>query len=283
MSTTENSTVFSVVEGNDTSCLAAYASLSSSSISFTSTPPTSTATPATAATNTSNAHGLSAGAIAGVAIGALAILACFGLLLFVCLRRRRTRRNLNSLRGPEMSQTLGLGGVSGRGHRQIPSASTTLGRTIPLSNLSPFVDRISDDGEDEEKFNRNGSVDTLEESPVSSDQQNTARSSLSGQNPFGTSLNTPRTLHEYDTADLSPSDARSASNFAGPSSYNAVRTGIDRFGSNKASLSRTTSLKRKPVPSMGPQLRNEIEQQRSEPETRKSFQLVPDLPVQNNK
>ena len=179
-----------------------------------------------------------------------------------------------------MSQTLGLGGVSGRGHRQIPSASTTLGRTIPPSHHSPFVARNSDEREAEERSNRNASDESLGVSPVFSDQQNTASSSLSGHNPFATGPNTPRTAHEYDTADFSASDPRSVSSGAGPSSYNAVATGIGRSGSNKTSLSRTTSLKRKPVPSMGPQLRNEMEQQMSEPETRKSFQLIPDLPVE---
>lgn len=118
-------------------------------------------------------------------------------------------------------------------------------------------------------------------SPIALDQH-TASSSRSGQDPFATGPSTPRTPYDYDTAEFGAGNSRRMSsqiNSAphGPSSWSE---GNRRPGLGTYAPGRTSSLKRKPVPSLGPELRTEFGQQTSGTEVRRqSYQIFPDPPL----
>ncbi|WVQ98090.1 hypothetical protein IAU59_005212 [Kwoniella sp. CBS 9459] len=110
--TTNRSNVFSVIEGEDTSCLSAFAQASLSATG-TSTKPAITSTDGSASSEAgSEKKGLSGGGIAGVVLGVLIGLGLIALLMICCVRRRRNQRTGN---------TGGFG--FGSRHRKMPSGS----------------------------------------------------------------------------------------------------------------------------------------------------------------
>lgn len=298
--TAATSEVFSVVEGNDTSCLAAFASLrstatvasstrvsastSASTSRSTSASPTGTVTAegANGGTDTSSRSGLAGGAIAGVVVGILAVVALAGLVAWVCFRRRR-RDLAGSSRGPEMSQgycskTFAVNRRgSGTRHMQMPSGTTS------LDGAGPTPIAMSTTPRDEEKDD-NASIASFGASPRLFAQQSSSSSSRPVHDPFATAPKTPRANFEADMSDFNPNDNRRFSTATAPGSFPPVMTARSRSESGPSNgrsggLGRVTSSKRKPVPSLGAELRSELQRKPSDSEAaRQSFQLVPDPP-----
>ncbi len=232
---------------------------------------------------TSGKGGLSGGAIAGIVIGILALAAIGGIVAWFCLRRRRRSREEAFTRGPEMSQAGFNSGRGGGRHVQMPSGGTSLeGEGIAGAAALGVMHG------DEERADDSGPRSSNEASPVVFAQQ-TASTARTGQNPFATAPNTPGTHHDGDT-DFNPGDPRQASASTAvtadivpqlvPRSRSDGSYSRGQSDQNSTGLTRSTSKKRKPVPSLGPELRDEMERKMSgTEELRKSYQIVPDPPA----
>ena len=288
------SEVFSVIEGNDTSCLAAYASMSESVLASSSTAvssarasmstgSTSNATSAASGANAgagsskNGSSGLSGGAIAGIVIGVIALLAILGTVVFICFRRRRSERR-NAMEGPEMSRSgftprfFSTGRVSGSGHAQMPSGGTGLdsGAQSP-SALVPLQEAKEEVGE-------NGMTNTRQLG-----QQTASTSRSAGQDPFATAPNTPGVQDPYEATDFGPGVPGAMVPPVVPTSSRDRRdtpSVTGRPAPLSSTLGRSSSKKRKPVPSLGPELQSEMLRKNSESEDRRaSYQITPDPPV----
>ena len=170
-----------------------------------------------------------------------------------------------------MSQSrLGLPMLGGRrGHTQVPSGDTSLEAT-PVTPRSPA-----------------GTVLPRDDSRVGEENNVNDNSSIeSGRNPFATASNSPRIPIETGMVDSSPagnSPGRSRQ-AAPPSSFlpGMAPKSRTQSESSKKTLGRTGSAKRKPVPSLGPELRSEMEQPSralGTEERNKRYYIVPDAPL----
>ncbi|WVQ83282.1 hypothetical protein IAT38_005421 [Cryptococcus sp. DSM 104549] len=383
--TSNRSNVFTVVEGSNTSCLAAFASqsktasLATGSVAGTSkiASASSSAAAGGASSNTGESEknsGLSGGAIAGVVIGVLAGVAALAILALVCLRRRRRQRGYSSENPPPMGMTHrrmlsgstapsdpghgttsshGTAGAGGKG--QIPMGTIRRGESWNSSIAKPR-------GSSTDSFGHNADATPVvlgasggSRSGEKEDGQEVLRSDVRGEDPFLTptmpppsetsGLDQPQRASGYSDYPLYASFDRRASNPMPPPPPPAAitsSTSTDRSrssshgdprgerparrtppgsvgaspnpgGSGGAQVGRTPSTRRKPVPSLGPELRGQLEKQSSagrvvpampasesagagtgagaglglgipsdaggNGERRKSYQLMPDLPL----
>jgi hypothetical protein len=261
--TAANSNVFRVVEGDDMSCLTAGATTSTTATSGTSSAGTQTAGSANNATETSS---ISGGAIAGIVIGVLGGLAVLGALLFFCMKKkRRQNRAMNANR-----------------FSNLPSASSQDGGEYgqhPLGH-APIAGAWRRDSDPDEKDPR--------PHPVRSDSDDPTPSLGDRRKQAG-----PPTSHTL-------AEKKSTQGFIGKGSNesSAVHSRSSSIGGGEGvpqvgggggvkQVGRSTSVKRKPVPSLGPELRSQLERERKMSASnmgggeanRKSYSLVPDLPT----
>lgn len=251
--TAANSNLFRVVEGDDMSCL-------SSAVATTSTTSTSSAGTQTAGTanNAVETSSISGGAIAGIVIGVLGGLAVLGALLFFCMKKkRRQNRRLNENR-----------------FSNLPSASSQDGAEYgqhPLGH-APIAGAWRRDSDPDEKEPRPypSRADSDDPTPSLGDRRKQAG---------------PPTSHTL-------TEKKSTQGFIGKGSNesSAVHSRSSSIGGGEGAkpVGRSTSVKRKPVPSLGPELRGQLERERKMSAggqmgggeaNRKSYSLVPDLPT----
>ncbi|WWD21538.1 hypothetical protein CI109_106024 [Kwoniella shandongensis] len=343
--TSAKSQVFSVVEGGDTACLAAFASQSLTASKGASTIPgkTSAASSAGGAGTTAGAGsnndtkqgggGISGGAIGGIVVGVILGLGALALLAFFCMRRRRRSQSGEYDYGSD-NRSMSLTGAGYGHHRKMPSAATSPsdaghhgnGKPIALGAIRGEKSYRSEN----EKDGRRGSSESLGAvesiAPVVMDGDN-GRGKRHVSDPFRTPTipDMPRQPdnavlpddndNAYDVNDFTPVptsysnsrphsyvDTTATRRNSGPLS----RTSPPRSGETTPptvptpALGRSSSTRRKPVPSLGPELRSEMARQASqnelksgtgistspnllsggtEGERRKSYKLVPDPPM----
>lgn len=275
-----NSNMFYVQEGNDLSCLTATNSSSSASGSSSgpsatsSNPPSASASAADAGAGSSSSS-IGGGAIAGIVIGVIAGLVVAALALYFCwYKRRRASRN------PEISH-LGGGHVPQRASRHFPLQS------VGGSADSHEKDEAALYGSDPSTPNhlaqhsptqsRRDPFSTVPNTPQGQADPTFALEEFGGEaTAMGGAATEPRDMRRQSQPPLSPTEStppRSRSNSqpsAGPS--------------GKVAVTRNVSARRKPVPSLGPELKSQLAQQHEEESgnkkehLRSSFQLMPDPP-----
>jgi len=251
--TAANSNLFRVVEGDDMSCL-------SSAVATTSTTSTSSAGTQTAGTanNAVETSSISGGAIAGIVIGVLAGLAVLGALLFFCMKKkRRQNRRLNENRFSNLPSASSQDGAEyGQHHHgQVPMAGAW---------------RRDSDPDEKESRPYPARADSDDPTPSLGDRRKQAG---------------PPTSHTL-------TEKKSTQGFIGKGSNesSAVHSRSSSIGGGEGAkpVGRSTSVKRKPVPSLGPELRGQMERERKMSAggqmgggeaNRKSYSLVPDLPT----
>jgi hypothetical protein len=242
----------------------------SSAVATTSTTATSSTATQTAGTanNAVETSSISGGAIAGIVIGVLGGLAILGAILFFCMKKkRRQNRGLNQNR-----------------FSNLPSASSQDGGEYgqqPL-NHAPIAGAWRRDSDPDEKESRPypSRSDSDDPTPSLGDRRkqagpptsHTLTEKKSTQGFIGKGSNESSAIH-----------SRSSSIGGGESGAQVGAGGVKQVG-------RSTSVKRKPVPSLGPELRGQLEKERKMSAgkhmgggegNRKSYSLVPDLPVQH--
>lgn len=324
--TAANSNPFWVVEGTDTRCLSGAGAIvtasSSGSPSASKTSATSTSASASNtaaagnAVSTDTKSGVSGGTIAGIAIGAIAGLAVVGLAFwFFCYRRRPKRMEIGQ---PEMvsrgetafgNQFAAGGGLASRSNDTRPrprSGHPTNGGHVELTSMGDSSDSHE---KDEGPFAGSyGSETTTPTYLANFGQALSAETPSSRQNPFATNPNTPldddaaAAFPEYPAAAaVSASTPRAQKRSSQPlSSPSDHPERIERVRSNSQpssgpsgkvaqTIKRVPSARRKPVPSLGPELRTELKNESGQDEgeeiismpkqaARGSFQLIADPP-----
>ena len=263
--TAANSNMFNVVAGSDMSCLSgAVATTSSSSGTPSGSTAGGSAQTSGSASTVESSSSISGGAIAGIVIGVIGGLAILGALAFFCMRKkRRQNRSINENRFSNLPSASSQDGGE-YGHQ-------TLGRG-PAVAAAWRSDSDSDEkyGETPTRPYANRSDTTDSETPSLGDRRRQAG---------------PPTSHTL-------AEKKSTQGFIGKSDSNessAVHSRSSSIGGGEkpVAIGRSTSTRRKPVPSLGPELRNELERERkmsagangAVPEPRrKSYALVPDLP-----
>ncbi|KAK8847448.1 hypothetical protein IAR55_005306 [Kwoniella newhampshirensis] len=359
--TNGRSAVFSVVEGNDMACLAAFASASltasnagSATSSQASTTSVQTGNQASAGAgaggsssgSSSGSGDLSGGAIAGIVVGVILGLGAFGLLAFICLRRRRRNAQYGGSDRPPMSMT--------GGHRKMASGATSPsdpghGRApIPLGTISRADDNYGSDPEkgrdstesqggegivqsvapvltlgeqqqQQQQRERHGKrqlsdpfrTPTFADMPRQPDNAVLAGGSGYEENDFApvsedavaATGSRPKSYTDFASRSMpsSSSVSRSRSQPGVPTNPTPPRSGESTppLGGPTQVLGRSSSTRRKPVPSLGPELRSEMARQASQNELRggapiaggggsrgidagerrMSYKLVPDPPA----
>lgn len=277
-----NSNMFWVQEGSDLSCLNAAGSNSSdtdstASPSATSAAPSSASASASAAgadAGSSSSSSIGSGAIAGIAVGAVVGLAIVAVALyFCCYKRRRASRH------PEISH---LGG----GH--VPQRAS---RHFPLQSVGG-----SADSHEKDEAALYGSEPSTPNYLAQYSPSQTRR------DPFATVPNTPQgqgdatfSLDEYaggaagvTGAAATPREARRQSQPLSPSDQTPPRSRSNSQPSDgpsgRVNVKRNVSARRKPVPSLGAELKSQLAQQHGADQgnkkehLRSSFQLMPDPP-----
>jgi hypothetical protein len=321
--TSANSNIFWVVEGSDTACLSAGGAVISASASAgaSSTLRSGTITASASSSNTAAAGnagstdaktGVSGGAIAGIAIGAIAGLAAVGLALFYfCYRRRPKRMEIGQ---PEMvtrgetafgSQFAAGAAMMARTKETRPrprSGDPTRGGHMELTSMGDSSDSHE---KDEGPFvGSYGSEATTPTFLANFGQSLSPQSPSSRQNPFATNPNTP--MHD-DMAVFTDEFGAAAAAASTPKGQKRSSQPItspnmtpERVRSNSqpssgpsgkvaATIKRVPSARRKPVPSLGAELRSQLKNESGQKETeeripipkqtaRGSFQLMPDPP-----
>ena len=277
-----NSNLFWVQEGTDLSCLTATGSDSSSGVSNSAGPSTTASTAPSASASASAADAdagsssssIGSGAIAGIAVGAVVGLAVVALALYFCCynKRRASRR-------PEISH---LGG----GH--VPQR---VSKHFPLQSVGGSADSHEKD--------EAALYGTDPSTPNYLAQYSPAQSR---RDPFSTVPNTPQ-AHGDATFSLdeefggaaaaagsatTPRDARRQSQPLSPSAQTSPRSRSNSQPSDgpsgKVNVKRNVSARRKPVPSLGAELKSQLAQQQGgdsgnqKEHLRSSFQLMPDPP-----
>jgi hypothetical protein len=244
----------------------------SSAVATTSTTATSSTATQTAGTanNAVETSSISGGAIAGIVIGVLGGLAILAALLFFCIKKKR-RQNRNR-------------GLNENRFSNLPSASSQDGGEYgqqPL-NHAPIAGAWRRDSDPDEKESRPypSRSDSDDPTPSLGDRRkqagpptsHTLIEKKSTQGFIGKGSNESSAIH-----------SRSSSIGGGESGAQVGGGGVKQVG-------RSTSVKRKPVPSLGPELRGQLERERKMSAgkhmgggeaNRKSYSLVPDLPVQH--
>jgi hypothetical protein len=272
--TAANSNIFDVVGSSDLSCLSSGSSTSTAAgTSTTGTVQTGSAS------EEAKSSSMSGGGIAGIVIGVLGGLAFLGALAFFCLRKRR-RQNRGGLQENRFSNLPSASSQDGGEYGQAQS----LGHSDP-HGTAPIAGAWRRNSDPDEKFtedppyaNRTNRSDS--ETPSLGDRRRQAG---------------PPTSHTL-------TEKKSTQGFIGKGSNesSAVHSRSSSIGGDAGvrmpgggevkQVGRSTSVKRKPVPSLGPELRGELERERKmsagvganvpEPK-RKSYSLVPDLPQQS--
>lgn len=116
--TSNKSNIFSVIEGSNTSCLAAYESMSKTATATGQASQSATLGAGTSDSDTSeSSSGIGGGAIAGIVVGVLAGLGALAALAFFCLRKRRRDRKFGN-------RWDGDGHQMGMTHHRVISGST---------------------------------------------------------------------------------------------------------------------------------------------------------------
>lgn len=310
-----NSPLFWVVEGSDTSCVGIQGAIaspsssvkSSASVSSTSRSAVSSAAAVSAEQESGNG-GIGGGAIAGIVIGVVGGLAAIAALWFFCFRRKR--KNDVEISGPTMV-TRGPGFGSGATLTAMAAGATHRssrhsgqgGGHIPLTSMG-------------------GSAEGHEKGEplvgsYGSDSNALTPSSLSGGNPFATAPNTPMgaetTTFAFNDIPMSDDDTPVTAIAGGGGSSRRQSQPIpsspkagDRNRSNsqpshgpsgKVDLKRNVSARRKPVPSLGAELKKQMQKERAgenqegtgqdggagaQKETlRQSYHIMPDPPRAN--
>ncbi|KAK4687785.1 hypothetical protein P7C73_g2328, partial [Tremellales sp. Uapishka_1] len=218
------SSVFSVVQGTDVSCLSAYGIVANTSSSASNT---ATSHPAASASTQSTAkHGLSTGAIVGIVVGVVGGLVLL-LLAVLYLRRRKSHKARIPIGAPEMGER---GGGGGNRHR------TQFSETSHEGSGEGLVDPGAGGGR-------------IHEAPIIP-----VRMPLNmNANPFATPNHTPRTEYYAMAAREEPR----VEDPDPPSPPNGARGRTDSESAPTSSshgLSRGPSSRRKPVPVLGPEI-----------------------------
>ena len=297
--TTARSNLFTVIERDDTSCLAGGGSgRSSSPVSQTSITGGVMQTPgAGSSAESSSSSGPSGGAIAGIVIGVLGGLAILGFLAFFCIRKRRRQQG-----GNYGSREMVERGPDDR-FSALPSATSEDGQYIPGAlPIAAGYRRDSDtDEKDVEPFNGHsgGHVNTLNRAqPYSTSAPAAAAAAAAGsagdgdreilaspefppalgdrRRQSGPPVEVEHTLvpktsmqgiigKSSSSNESSANHSRSSSTGGTPSS-NALPPVSSGAGAGASAgsggVGRSTSTKRKPVPSLGPELRGELQRER---------------------
>lgn len=331
--TSNKSNVFSVVEGSNTSCLAAYESMSKTA---TATGQASGSATLGAGTSNSDAaessSGIGGGAIAGIVVGVVAGLGVLAALAFLCLRKRRRDRKFGnrwdgddhqmgtthrrvisrstapSDRGHSLYSSIGrgnnrgmdkggtegnavvIGALSKNGSyhsSRTQNSADNMGRTVEGVPVTPAAaDQFTTDGE---KDNQEVLQDTSSQghdpfktptipglsvqptqysqpvlSPVETDSNRHSSSDPINSPPIAAanSPNQPRTSR----SDSQSSQPRPASQIQANRkiSQGSMGTGdAPNPNTSGGNLGRSNSSRRKPVPSLGPELRGELARQAS--------------------
>ena len=302
--TSGQSDAFTVIESNDTSCLATSHAASPNASGSTRLIPSSSQTKSTTATADASAatgnKGLSSGGIAAVVIGVLAGLAITGSLLLCLMRRRRRRAG-----GPEMSQSWPGSRLKHR-HLESRRTSNTLGSWDDTARSPIALDGFGKRAGDEKDKSEEVSPDSLaaRSTGFGGFQQ---RSSSERLNPAAAISDTSRidtpAARTTEMTDFGPSATasrrysgsilpRSPGKAVPPVERNLSRgraASQPRLGALAGGIVRSPSSKRKPVPSLGPELRGQLAQgvtaQGSGSEGKakevspQSYHLVPDPPT----
>jgi hypothetical protein len=291
--TTARSNVFQVVEGSDTACLVAAVKSTSTSIGTKSSITGGVMQTPGSSTETSTTSNVSGGAIAGIVVGVIGGLAILAFLAFCCLRRRRRQRN---------------GAVGNRDRfSTLPSASSQDGGEHGTGAMAAVggwrrdsdekgIDSAEDHDTHPAVLGRNKDLPvpypaaaTLapEESPSLGDRRRQA-------GPPTTHTLTEKTSMQGFIG-KSPSSNESSAVPSRSSSFGGAGagTGAGVTATKDTGVGRSTSTKRKPVPSLGPELKSQLERERKmseggggkrvpsvpDPNWRKSYSLVPDQPL----
>ena len=304
--TSAYSGVFSVVEGNTTSCLSDKSATTSASASgtgagstkaagaTTSSSPSSSASSA-AGSSESDSKSIGGGAIAGIVIGVLAGIAILGLLAVCCLRRRRQAR--------EDGEMYPQGGVAG----QPPSKHFT---RHPHGSDGGHIALTSFASSDEHEKDLATSGNYPQAAPVPAGYP--VVSSWRPSDPFSTAPNTPVAEQYAYTPSAPAADTQTQGQEQHQHRHQPQETLAEKRSSlpymdadmpvvpaaattapqhpQQAKVVRSTSTtRRKPVPSLGPELRGQMERKKeaSEPlpnpngsAQRRSFALIPDKPLE---
>lgn len=307
--TTARSNVFVVEEGNDVSCLASGVSSSSSASRSSVTAGVMQTTGAGAAANQSTTtSSISGGAIAGIVIGVIGGLGLLAFLALFCVRRRRRQARANMAMG-------GGGGDKSERFATLPSASSQDGENGSGAGGYPIAAAWRRNSDSDEKTIE-GSDDPYSNTSILN-RQNPAPfpSSGMGHQEILTAADMPPSLGETrrqsgpplthtlvqktsmqgiigkDPSSNESSAEHSRSNSNGGTSRPPVtQNGSGQKDANGAGVGRSTSTKRKPVPSLGPELRGQLERERKMSEgaigSRKAsipdvkrYSLVPDRPL----
>ncbi|OXG35638.1 hypothetical protein C359_05545 [Cryptococcus neoformans Bt120] len=331
--TSNTSNIFSVIEGSNTSCLAAYESMSKTA---TATGQASQSATLGAGTSDSGASesssGIGGGAIAGIVIGVLAGLGALAALAFFSLRKHRRDRTFgnrwdgddhqmgmthrrvisgstapsdpghspgyNSIgmgnKGMDKGETVGNTVVIGALRKdgsynssRTQASAEGMGRTVEEMPVPPaMTDQFTTDGEkDDQEVLQDGSsqghdpfkTPTIPElsfqptqhsqpvfSPIETDSNRHLSSDPIPPPPIAArnSISQPRTsLSESQPSQPRPTSQvhtrrKASQGSMGPGDSPNPNTGGSGLG-------RSNSTRRKPVPSLGPELRGELARQAS--------------------
>lgn len=293
--TSANSGLFWVMEGADMACLSGGAtntslpvsSAGSSSVTGSETGATGSASAAAGNSSTGDKSGVSGGAIAGIVIGAIAGLVAVALALFYfCYRKKRSTGP--EISGPQMASRTGphfgdrfpgaTAMVSGR-HRdsQHRTGNTTSSHGhIALTSMSD-----SSEGHEKDEGPFVGSFGSEVNTPVflagygqtpSSDSPTTPR-----RDPFATAPNTPMdggNVSEFGRDATTREERRQSQPATSPimttdrtrpnSQPSEGQSGKIVRGGSTGGVKRVPSARRKPVPSLGAELRTQLKNESSQ-------------------
>ena len=278
--TSGRSNVFEVVEGNDLSCLSVGSRSTTSSRSSTSITGGVMQTPGSA-NETSTTSAVSGGAIAGIVIGVIGGLAILAVLAFFCLKRRRGARG----RGVERNRFSSLPSASSQDGGEYGQAGPPIAAAW-RRNSDPDEKGFTstDDTQNLPYAQRTETLVSEEATPSLGDRRRQA-------GPPTRTLTEKTSMQGF--IGKSPSSNESSVVHSRSSSFGAGGGGGKEGPAGSGGVvGRSTSTRRKPVPSLGPELRGELERERkmsagaggggvAEP-NRKSYSLVPDLPLRQS-
>jgi hypothetical protein len=285
--TSGRSNVFEVVEGDDLSCLSVGAKSTTATGTSTSITGGVMQTPGSA-NETSSTSSVSGGAIAGIVIGVVGGLAILAVLAYFCLKRRRrqaTRRGVARDRFSSLpSASSQDGGEYGQaqdldnGPRPPIAAGWRRNSDPDEKGFTSTSDSIHNNQQNLPYAQRTETLASEEATPSLGDRRRQA-------GPPTRTLTEKTSMQGF--IGKSPSSNESSAIHSRSSSFGGGGAGEKEV---VAGVGRSTSTRRKPVPSLGPELRGELERERKMSEggggvpepKRKSYSLVPDLPLQQS-